>query len=106
MTIIYPKPEKCDLKHANRRISIIVPSYDKSLYYVTAGASGAIIEVGRDTNRGNYCVLAHNQCLITYTHLYKVMVLPRQPVKTGQFLGIVGYWDGRRCLEVEFSEKG
>ena len=52
--------------------------------------AGKIEMVGRDKSRGNYVMIKHDDYIVTYCHLSKVLVRQGQIVEPGETVGLVG----------------
>ena len=52
--------------------------------------AGTIDMVGRDKSRGNYVMIRHDDYIVTYCHLAKVVVNQGQIVEPGETVGLVG----------------
>lgn len=51
---------------------------------------GIVEKVGEDKTSGKYVILRHNDCLIGYCHLSKVLVDRRNIVRAGEVVGVTG----------------
>lgn len=52
--------------------------------------AGVIEKVGRDESRGNYIMIRHDEYVVTYCHLSRILVSQGQIVEPGGPVGLVG----------------